>query len=139
VSDQKLTKGNLALVKNFERKLPVRVIRGHFGVGPNGFLGYSYDGLYTISEYELGDGINGFKVFKYLMERLEDQPPIPPCIAGCTAHAWNTLRKAPANVAPLQAMDPDVDVKPICMQDPPVDVKPIFMQEPPVEMKQICI
>lgn len=131
VCDQELKKGNLALAKNHERGLPVRVIRGHMGgSGSNGpgFLGYSYDGLYTIVSYEFSEGMNGFKVFKYTMERLEGQPPIPPCIPGCTSHHWNTARRAIAAL-PLQAVDPTVDVKPICMQ----------VMEPPVEMKQICI
>lgn len=130
VCDQELKKGNLALAKNYERKLPVRVIRGHMGAGNSGpgLLGYSYDGLYMISSYEFSDGINGYKVFKYHMERLEDQPPIPPCIAGCTAHAWNTSRGAMA-------------AKPLQVKDPNEDVKPVFLQviDPPVEIKQICI
>lgn len=130
VCDQELKKGNLALAKNYERKLPVRVIRGHMGTSSSGpgFLGYSYDGLYSIVSYEFSDGINGFKVYKYTMERLEDQPPIPPCITGCTSHPWNTARGAMAAL-PLQVVDPTVDVKPICMQ----------VMDPPVEIKQICI
>lgn len=138
-----LKRGNLALAKNFERKLPVRVIRGHMGSnhGPGSFLGYSYDGLYMISSYELTTGISGFKVYRYTMERLEDQPPIPPCIPGCAAHGWNTARKA-MRAVPLQAKDPTQqepqDVKPaICMAPPPQ----VVMDPPPhvPEMKQICI
>lgn len=106
VCDQVLKKGNLALYNNYERKLPVRVIRGHSVLGSNGpgLLGYTYDGLYRITGCKFNLGLDGFKVFKYSLQRLEDQLPIPPCIAGCTAHEWNNAR-APGAV-PLQQMDP---------------------------------
>ncbi|KAG0614600.1 hypothetical protein M758_6G189400 [Ceratodon purpureus] len=119
VCDQELKKGNLALAKNYERKLPVRVIRGHSVLGNSGpgVLGYTYDGLYMITNYEFSVGLNGFKVYKFSMERLEGQPPIPPCIGGCTAHAWNTARGA-LGALPLQVMDPgpvEEDVKQLCI------------------------
>lgn len=117
VRDQELKKGNLALAINYERKLPVRVIRGHSILGNSGpgVLGYTYDGLYMITNYEFSLGFNGFNVYKYSLERLEDQPPIPPCIADCTAHEWNKARGA-LRALPLQIMDPPVeeDVKQLC-------------------------
>lgn len=101
--DQKLKKGNLALAKSWEHKMPVRVIRGHQSntraFGP-GFLGYSYDGLYTVESFELTQGPNGYKVYKYTMMRLENQPPIAPCMAGCTSHRWNTVLEPPTSSAP---------------------------------------
>lgn len=126
--DQELKRGNLALTQNYERQLPIRVIRGHMGISSSGpkFLGYSYDGLYMITSYEFSDGISGFKMYKFNMERLENQPAIPRCIPGCTVHDWNTARE-PLVAQPRQVMDPINNVKPECMQvvDPLlVDVKP---------------
>ncbi|KAG0601171.1 hypothetical protein M758_11G089600 [Ceratodon purpureus] len=106
VNDQVLKKGNLALSNNRDRKLPVRVIRGHSALGSTGakLLGYTYDGLYRITGYSFSLGLEGFKVYKYSLQRLEDQPPIPPCIPGCTAHEWNNTIATGA--VPLQEMDP---------------------------------
>ena len=117
--DQELKKGNLALAKNHERKLPVRVIRGHSILGNSGpgVVGYTYDGLYMITNYEFSLGLNGFNVYKYSLERLAGQSPIPPCIAGCTAHEWNKARGA-MGALPLQVIDPppvEEDVKQLCI------------------------
>lgn len=116
--DQELKKGNLALVKNYERKLPVRVIRGHSILGNNGpgVQGYTYDGLYTITNYEFSVGMTGFNVYKFSLERLEGQPPIPPCIGDCTAHEWNNVQEA-LEAVPLKVMAPHVeeDVKQLCV------------------------
>lgn len=140
VCDQELKKGNLALAKNHARNVPVRVIRGHRLSAA--FLGYSYDGLYSIVSYEFSEGINGFKVYKYTMARVEGQPPIPPCIKGCTSHPWNTASSTPS---PLQAVDHvkpnlfQLEMKPVFMETPVTEMKPMFMQglrEPRVEVKQ---
>ncbi|XP_024368171.1 uncharacterized protein [Physcomitrium patens] len=119
VCDQKLTKGNLALATNHDRKLPVRVIRGHSDLTnkSTSLLGYTYDGLYVITQYEYSTGMNGFKVYKFTMQRLDGQPPIPPCLPGCTAHSWNDAKGA-LSAQPLQVVAPvpmdEVDVKQIC-------------------------
>lgn len=97
------------MAKNHERDLPVRVIRGHELVERDETRGYSYDGRYRVVSYELSDSIKGFKVYKYTMARIENQPPIPPCITGCTSHLCNTAQRAMAAV-PLQGVDPNVEM-----------------------------
>ncbi|KAG9016268.1 hypothetical protein FRB90_003558 [Tulasnella sp. 427] len=71
---------NAALKKSCETKKPVRVIRGyklHSKYAPA--EGYRYDGLYTVERAWMEKGLNkgGFKVCKYALRRLPDQPPIP--------------------------------------------------------------
>ncbi|KAF8790620.1 Histone-lysine N-methyltransferase like protein [Argiope bruennichi] len=76
--DQVLERGNLALSKNVENNLPVRVLRGYklrSKFAPE--EGYRYDGLYNVVEYYLTTGISGFKVYKFRMERIKDQEPAP--------------------------------------------------------------
>ena len=50
VRDQEMTKGNLALYRNFETGTPVRLIRGKRD-GFTHFVTYVYDGLYNVVEY----------------------------------------------------------------------------------------
>ncbi|XP_055930181.1 uncharacterized protein LOC129960657 [Argiope bruennichi] len=76
--DQVLERGNLALSKNVENNLPVRVLRGYklrSKFAPE--EGYRYDGLYNVVEYYLTTGISGFKVYKFRLERIKDQEPAP--------------------------------------------------------------
>ncbi|KAM5574767.1 hypothetical protein ABKV19_013955 [Rosa sericea] len=67
--DQKLERGNLAL-KNSVQKNPVRVIRGSNML--NGSRTYVYDGLYLVEKYWQERGPHGKLVFKFQMNRLED-------------------------------------------------------------------
>ncbi|XP_035205867.1 E3 ubiquitin-protein ligase UHRF1-like isoform X2 [Stegodyphus dumicola] len=76
--DQVLERGNLALVRNIEKKLPVRVLRGYklkSEFAPE--EGYRYDGLYRVIGYYSTTGLSGFNVYKFRMERIEDQEPPP--------------------------------------------------------------
>lgn len=63
------------------------------GISSSGFkfLGYLYDGLYMIIFYEFSDGISGFKMYKFNMERLENQLVILRCILGCIVYDWNIV------------------------------------------------
>jgi hypothetical protein len=111
--DQKFEKGNKALCLNYERKLPVRLIRAHSYVGGSStkakVLGYTYDGLYKIvhKEHTLSPK-SGTLVYKFELARMQDQPPIPPCLSGCTAHAWNQVHPAPLQII---ASEEDIDVQ----------------------------
>ncbi|CAK9231570.1 unnamed protein product [Sphagnum troendelagicum] len=111
--DQKYEKGNKALCLNYERKLPVRLIRAHRYVGGSStkakLLGYTYDGLYKIvhKEHTLSPK-SGTLVYKFELARMQDQPPIPPCLSGCTAHAWNQVHPAPLQII---ASEEDIDVQ----------------------------
>ncbi|KZO91208.1 hypothetical protein CALVIDRAFT_365881 [Calocera viscosa TUFC12733] len=71
---------NKALKKSVETKYPVRVVRGFkldSKFAPQ--EGYRYDGLYVVEKAWMETGLNpgGFKVCKFAMRRLPDQPPIP--------------------------------------------------------------
>ena len=78
VSDQKLTKGNLALVKNMTRGLPVRVTRGAKLDSPHAPpIGYRYDGLYRVDEYHWKTGKSGHRVIRFRLVRVEGQEAIP--------------------------------------------------------------
>ena len=71
IKDQELTRGNKGLVINYQKGLPVRVVRGHqVFYGPK--KGYRYDGLYTVENYEYIKGFSGFKVFKFYLKSLSN-------------------------------------------------------------------
>ena len=73
VRDQEVSdSGNAALKISFEEQLPVRVIRGSGG-DPKWSppKGYRYDGLYLVSRFWEAYGLDGYKVCRYLLERLE--------------------------------------------------------------------
>ncbi|KAG6415990.1 hypothetical protein SASPL_123411 [Salvia splendens] len=81
-SDQKLVRGNLALVNSMEKEFPVRVI--HKRTGPTKFkhLGgmlyvYVYDGLYKVNKYwQERDNQSCKLVYKFELQRLPGQPRI---------------------------------------------------------------
>ncbi|GFU22917.1 e3 ubiquitin-protein ligase UHRF1 [Nephila pilipes] len=76
--DQILERGNLALSKNVENNLPVRVLRGYKLKSKFAPLeGYRYDGLYNVVRFYLTQGLSGFKVYKFQLERIQDQEPSP--------------------------------------------------------------
>ncbi|KAL1533066.1 [histone H3]-lysine(4) N-trimethyltransferase [Salvia divinorum] len=84
-SDQKLERGNLALVNNMEKEFPVRVIRKRKGLTESNILGvndkrkyvYVYDGLYKVNNYwRERDTQNGKLVYKFELQRLPGQPRI---------------------------------------------------------------
>ncbi|KAK3088894.1 hypothetical protein FSP39_025113 [Pinctada imbricata] len=76
--DQLLSRGNLALCRSQETGQPVRVIRGYKLTSP--FApdeGYRYDGLYRVEKCWYCTGVSGFKVWKFALKRLSDQPSPP--------------------------------------------------------------
>jgi E3 ubiquitin-protein ligase UHRF1 len=76
--DQELNNSNLSLVKSVETGVPVRVTRGY--KLPSIYApesGYRYDGLYVVKKYWEAVGLSGFKVFKFVFARCEDQAPPP--------------------------------------------------------------
>ncbi|KAJ8473348.1 hypothetical protein ONZ51_g7927 [Trametes cubensis] len=69
---------NMSLKVSAYTKKPVRVIRGY--KSSSDFApaqGYRYDGLYVVEKAWMDVGKSGFKVCKYLLKRLPNQPPIP--------------------------------------------------------------
>jgi putative restriction endonuclease len=70
IADQQLTLGNRALAENHLNGIPVRVHRGkaHVPDMPEGF-GYRFDGLYRIASYWQETGRDGFKIWRFRIEK----------------------------------------------------------------------
>ncbi|CAI9755646.1 unnamed protein product [Fraxinus pennsylvanica] len=89
--DQKLVRGNLALMNSIAAKTPVRVIRG-WKTKPSDSLDsrsklvttYVYDGLYTVTECREEEGPHGKMVFLFELRRNPGQPEL----------AWKELKKS---------------------------------------------
>ncbi|XP_019157894.1 PREDICTED: histone-lysine N-methyltransferase, H3 lysine-9 specific SUVH5-like [Ipomoea nil] len=71
--DQKLEKGNLALKNSMDAKLPIRVICLQKTLGMSS-QGYTYAGLYIVSNYKQERDQRGKLVFKFELRRLSGQP-----------------------------------------------------------------
>ncbi|TFK68926.1 hypothetical protein BDN72DRAFT_878756 [Pluteus cervinus] len=68
---------NGSLLRSFETKRPVRVIRGTNSKSPYAPLsGYRYDGLYIVTKAYMAKGKSGYKVCKVKLERMSGQPPL---------------------------------------------------------------
>ena len=80
VRDQELTdSGNWALKISYEEQLPVRVIRGPKGDPQwSPATGYRYDGLYLIDRYWPNTGIDGYRIWSYRLERIDQSAVIEP-------------------------------------------------------------
>jgi len=77
--DQEFEGKNASLVVSYEKKLPVRVCRGFGGsshYAPD--QGYRYDGLYLVEECWSETGSSGFKLCRFRLRQMPDQPPLPP-------------------------------------------------------------
>lgn len=82
VEDQTLTRQNLALVKNKELGLPVRVVRGY--EHPSEFspkTGYRYDGLYEVEDYWRAQGKSGFQIYHFRLVKMNTEPSDPSDLA----------------------------------------------------------
>ena len=83
-SDQRLERGNLALINSKKAGVPVRVIYGlkisknssHFGMSGKKLRNsmYVYNGLYNVDKYWQERGKFGKLVFKFSMKRIYGQP-----------------------------------------------------------------
>jgi len=65
-----LTRGNLALARSCDDRLPVRVVRGWkepSGYGPP--TGFRYDGLYYVESYWQERGRSGFLIWRFRLVR----------------------------------------------------------------------
>jgi putative restriction endonuclease len=71
VADQQLVLGNKALAENHLKGIPIRVHRGkaHVSDMPNGFR-YRYDGLYRVARYWQEPGRDGFKIWRFRIEKF---------------------------------------------------------------------
>lgn len=70
-ADQTLTRGNLALMKNYQDGNPIRVCRSYTLYSPYApTTGYRYDGLYRIESCFLDTGRDGYRVWRYRLVRI---------------------------------------------------------------------
>jgi putative restriction endonuclease len=77
VADQNFSRGNRALAHSSLHGLPVRVIRGWGHNSPySPSTGYRYDGLYLVDDYWHEPGRSGFRVWRYRLIKLPDQPDV---------------------------------------------------------------
>ncbi|KAK3139238.1 hypothetical protein QOZ80_5AG0380040 [Eleusine coracana subsp. coracana] len=72
--DQKLERGNLALMNSMKKKNLIRVVRSAQDPFCNSSKIYIYDGLYKIEDSWMDKAKNGFSVFKYKLRREPGQP-----------------------------------------------------------------
>lgn len=71
VEDQKLIKGNKALVLSEEKGLPVRVIRGSGGDPVQSPVsGYRYDGLFYVVRHWVETSIDGPLIYRYELRKI---------------------------------------------------------------------
>ncbi|XP_047334356.1 histone-lysine N-methyltransferase family member SUVH9-like [Impatiens glandulifera] len=73
ISNQRMEGGNLALQTSYDREVEIRVIRGFKYEGSETAKIYVYDGLYIITEIWLDIGRSGYQVYKFQLERVENQ------------------------------------------------------------------
>lgn len=66
--------GNAGLITSRVKGLPVRVIRGASHKSPySPPKGYQYAGLFTVTEYWVEEGINGYDVVRFRLDRISEQ------------------------------------------------------------------
>ncbi|CAM0151305.1 unnamed protein product [Urochloa decumbens] len=110
--DQKLEKGNLALMNSMKKKNLIRVVRSAQDPFCNSGKIYIYDGLYRIEDSWMGKAKNGFNVFKYKLRREAGQPD------GILV--WKLTEKWKANPATrdkviLPDLSSKVEKLPVCL------------------------
>jgi len=71
VHDQELIRGNLALQRNIEKSLPVRVVRQ---VETHDSFEYVYEGLYQVVDSRLEAGRDGPHVYRFLLRPVNARP-----------------------------------------------------------------
>jgi len=93
ITDQSLTKGNLALARSQLEGLPVRVVRGADKNNPHApATGYRYDGLFRVESHWQEYGVGGFKVWRFRLTKDAVAPPTlgpalpPPLPTGGSAN-----------------------------------------------------
>ena len=74
IADQELTSRNAALARSGDEDLPVRVLRGSAGEPAfSPASGYRYDGLYKVTSHWHEKGRDGFRVYRYRLDAIEDE------------------------------------------------------------------
>lgn len=66
--------GNAGLITSWVLGLPIRVIRGpHASSAYAPRQGYQYAGLFSVTEYWVESGVDGFQVLRFRLDRLPEQ------------------------------------------------------------------
>ncbi|KAI0335920.1 hypothetical protein GY45DRAFT_1358257 [Cubamyces sp. BRFM 1775] len=110
---------NMSLRVSAYTKKPVRVVRGY--KSSSDFApakGYRYDGLYVVEKAWMDVGKSGFRVCKFLLKRLPNQPPIPR--RQGTLHLDLSEWERPRHFGPDASADTDTDAE----SDPASDSDP---------------
>jgi putative restriction endonuclease len=95
VGSQTLHRGNRALARSCQDGLPVRVIRGHRLKSPfSPEVGYEYAGLYRVDSFWRAQGISGYDVWQFRLEKLDEVPPVSP-LQGKSAQDHFGIREDP--------------------------------------------
>jgi len=83
VADQDIeATGNAGLITSRVKGLPVRVVRGASHKSPySPPKGYQYAGLFTVTEYWVEQGINGFDVVRFRLDRIPEQVELVTSVA----------------------------------------------------------
>lgn len=78
IADQSIeAPGNAGLITSRDLGLPVRVIRGADPKNPYAPpAGLVYAGLFTVTDWWIQDGVHGFKVVRFVLERNPEQAPL---------------------------------------------------------------
>jgi putative restriction endonuclease len=83
IADQDIeATGNAGLITSRVKGLPVRVVRGASHKSPySPPKGYQYAGLFTVTEYWVEQGINGFDVVRFRLDRIPEQVELVTSVA----------------------------------------------------------
>jgi len=94
IADQAMTRGNLALARNYKEGIPIRVSRGYAHSSRySPATGYRYAGLYRIDNYWKENGQDGFLVWRYRLTKLLDPEVITVVEKGTPAPKGETAPK----------------------------------------------
>ncbi|XP_014753692.1 histone-lysine N-methyltransferase, H3 lysine-9 specific SUVH1 isoform X1 [Brachypodium distachyon] len=118
--DQKLERGNLALMNSKNKKSQIRVVRSTRDPFHHSDRIYIYDGLYSIEDSWIEKGKNGFKVFKYKLRREIGQPD--GISVWKMAQKWKANPAARENVIQMD-LSSKVENLPVCLVNEVSDVK----------------
>lgn len=78
IRDQGLEYGNLALMRSFEQRTPVRVVRGsRAGSRFSPAHGLRYDGLFRVTDAFYEPGRSGFRVWRFVLTAVDALEPAP--------------------------------------------------------------
>ena len=83
--------GNAGLITSSVQGFPVRVVRGANHRSPySPPSGYQYAGLFTVTEFWVEEGVDGFDIVRFRLDRIPEQTPLVTKIAAEVDPAFAT-------------------------------------------------